>query len=136
MFLIFLLLFGSSQKEGERFPDKVVESKKFRSFKSPKAQNQRSYPKKTTNFSMCDGLGQSSMRCSTLRRKWANQGNQQVGGLEIRIIKVRDALRNIPDSSVGSLFFWFGLVTGAFLTEPLCLGTFPLSNPRFGYATT
>jgi uncharacterized protein (TIGR03643 family) len=28
MFLIFLLLFGSSQKEGERFQDKTVESKK------------------------------------------------------------------------------------------------------------
>ena len=31
MFLIFLLLFGSSQKEGDRWPDKTVEAKKHQS---------------------------------------------------------------------------------------------------------
>jgi hypothetical protein len=37
MFLIFLLLFGSSQKEGERLPNKTVQSKKLRSIQTIKS---------------------------------------------------------------------------------------------------
>jgi hypothetical protein len=55
MFLIFLLLFGSSQKEGERLHQKTVQSKKLRSFKPPKkAKNRRSSPK-TDRVPTCVG---------------------------------------------------------------------------------
>jgi hypothetical protein len=55
MFLIFLLLFGSSQKEGELFPNKTVQSKKLWSPPQPtKAQNRRS-PPTTDHFPTCAG---------------------------------------------------------------------------------
>jgi hypothetical protein len=31
-------------------------------------------------------------------------------------------MRSVVGESVGSLFFWFGLVTGASFTEPFCQG--------------
>jgi hypothetical protein len=96
MFLIFLLLFGSSQKEGERLHQKTVQSKT--SGQSNKSTEPTLSPF-TTNFPTCPGPGQSSMPCGILRRKWANQGKQQVGGLQIRTIFVRDALRYITDST-------------------------------------
>jgi hypothetical protein len=50
MFLIFLLLFGSSQKEGERLPNTTFQSKKFRSPPQPtKAQNRRSSQQRITS---------------------------------------------------------------------------------------
>ncbi len=55
MFLIFLLLFGSSQKEGERFPNKTLQSKKLQSPPQPtKAKNQRS-PLTTDTIPACVG---------------------------------------------------------------------------------
>jgi hypothetical protein len=55
MFLIFLLLFGSSQKEGDRFPNKTVQSKKLQSPSQPtKTQNRRSFPK-TDRVPACVG---------------------------------------------------------------------------------
>jgi hypothetical protein len=54
MFLIFLLLFGSSQKEGVRLPNKTVQSKKHWSFRPTKAQNRRS-PQKKDRVPTCVG---------------------------------------------------------------------------------
>ena len=92
MFLIFLLLFGSSQKEGERLHPKTVESKNRPSshqqttFRRAPAQGRPQCP---VEHCAENGLIKVNSRLADYKCTEAHT---------VRTIFVRDALRNITDS--------------------------------------